>query len=53
MALPQVYSYIFSVYLPGVLLSKNGKEITIIKNVTPWLEYKYAQVKLIQLNGRV
>ena len=60
MALPQVYFYIFSVYLSCAikitlhcLLSENNKEITIIKNVLPWLEYKYAQVKLIQLNGRV
>ena len=52
MALPQVYSYIFSVSW-HCFLSENNKEITVIKNVSPWLEYKYAQVKLIQLNGRV
>ena len=43
----------FSVYLPGCFLSENNKEITATKNISPWLEYKYAQVKLIQLNGRV
>ena len=48
MALPQVYSYIFSVLIKNIwhcFLSENNKEITVIKNVSPLLEYKINSIE--------